>query len=82
MEIKSFGLDTTPIVRTSATVRIAASPSPERNQNVPFGHTKNRTRQWRIVNITWRSMPHGSMQLKGCRERTAQASAHQEKENR
>jgi hypothetical protein len=35
-----------------------------RNRNMPFGHTKSRMRQWPKLKITWRFIPHGSMQSK------------------
>src|SRR5271154_2357608 len=58
----SFGPRITAIVRTRVIVPTTAFPSADRNQNTPFGHTKNLTRQSPTLKNTWRFIPRGSMQ--------------------
>jgi hypothetical protein len=60
----SFGPRITAIVRTRVIVPTTAFPSADRNQNTPFGHTKNLTRQSQTLKNTWRFIPRGSMQSK------------------
>src|ERR1700686_4236551 len=72
----SFGPRITAIVRTRVIVPTTAFRSADRNQNTPFGHTKNLTRQSPTLKPAWRFTPRGSMHSKGSPKYENQHSDH------